>query len=256
MDRQTAVGHRCRLPGRVVPVPAVAEFEQGVDEASGDLPGPDVVAVDGPSGVGDAVVLAAAALGLVAPVGLDEAVLEQAAVARVERRLLDLVGAAGGIPDRLVDLEAVALVPRRPPTRSCRCARAGGRRRTWPRIRPPLSVSCPRTARSRSTRRWTCPSRAADPRADPGGTGVRAGRSGDAGIVVRDDEAAALEVSDFGLGDLARTGPADPRVRQHRPRLRQGARMMPGQICPSTCTSGVGRRARQGGDLPGADRAR
>ena len=67
----------------------------------------DVAAVDRATGVGDPVVLAAAALRLVAPVGLDEAVLLEAAVGRVQRRFLDLVVAAGGIADRLVDLEAV-----------------------------------------------------------------------------------------------------------------------------------------------------
>jgi D-lyxose ketol-isomerase len=38
------------------------------------------------------------------------------------------------------------------------------------------------------------------------GRSYAAGALADAGIVLRDDEKSALEVSDFGLGDLARTG--------------------------------------------------
>src|SRR5258706_6736615 len=89
----------------------LAQVEQGVDDASGGHPGPYVVAVDGPAGVGDAVVLSPSTLGLVAPVRLDEAVLQKAPVARVQRRLLDFIRAAGRVADRLEDLEAVALAP-------------------------------------------------------------------------------------------------------------------------------------------------
>src|SRR5690606_6018886 len=59
------------------------------------------------AGIRDAVVLAATALGLVAPVGLDEAVFLEAPVGGVQCGLLDLVLSSGGGADRLVDLEAV-----------------------------------------------------------------------------------------------------------------------------------------------------
>lgn len=62
----------------------------------------------------------------------------------------------------------------------------------------------------------------------------------DAGIVVRDDEAAALEVSDFGLGDLARTG-LQILVYVNTERVcAKELVMMPGQICPEHVHVGVG----------------
>jgi D-lyxose ketol-isomerase len=62
----------------------------------------------------------------------------------------------------------------------------------------------------------------------------------DAGIVVRDDEAAALEVSDFGLGDLARTG-LQILVYVNTDRVcAKELVMMPGQICPEHVHVGVG----------------
>jgi D-lyxose ketol-isomerase len=62
----------------------------------------------------------------------------------------------------------------------------------------------------------------------------------DARVVVRDDEAAALEVSDFGLGDLARTG-LQILVYVNTERVcAKELVMMPGQICPEHVHVGVG----------------
>ena len=62
----------------------------------------------------------------------------------------------------------------------------------------------------------------------------------DAGVVVRDDEAAALEVSDFGLGDLARTG-LQILVYVNTDRVcAKELVMMPGQICPEHMHVGIG----------------
>lgn len=62
----------------------------------------------------------------------------------------------------------------------------------------------------------------------------------DAGIVVRADEAANLEVSDFGLGDLAKTG-LQILVYVNTDRVcAKELVMMPGQICPEHMHVGVG----------------
>jgi D-lyxose ketol-isomerase len=61
-----------------------------------------------------------------------------------------------------------------------------------------------------------------------------------AGVVVRDDEAAELEVSDFGLGDLARIG-LQILVYVNTDRVcAKELVMMPGQICPEHVHVGVG----------------
>jgi D-lyxose ketol-isomerase len=61
-----------------------------------------------------------------------------------------------------------------------------------------------------------------------------------AGVVVRDDEAANLEVSDFGLGDLARTG-LQILVYVNTERVcAKELVMMPGQTCPEHVHVGVG----------------
>src|SRR6185369_14155231 len=95
---------------RVARTGGPVQLEEGVDQVTGGRPGGDVAPVDGATGVGDPVVLAAAALTLVTPVRLDEAVLGEAAVRRVEGRLLDLVAPAGGVPDPFEDLKAVPVV--------------------------------------------------------------------------------------------------------------------------------------------------
>ncbi len=62
----------------------------------------------------------------------------------------------------------------------------------------------------------------------------------DAGVVVRDDEAADLEVSDFGLGDLTKTG-LQILVYVNTDRVcAKELVMMPGQICPEHVHVGVG----------------
>lgn len=62
----------------------------------------------------------------------------------------------------------------------------------------------------------------------------------DAGVVVRDDEAADLEVSDFGLGDLAKTG-LQILVYVNTERVcAKELVMMPGQSCPEHVHVGVG----------------
>jgi D-lyxose ketol-isomerase len=62
----------------------------------------------------------------------------------------------------------------------------------------------------------------------------------DAGITVRDDEAASLEVSDFGLGDLANTG-LQILVYVNTDRVcAKELVMMPGQICPEHVHVGFG----------------
>lgn len=62
----------------------------------------------------------------------------------------------------------------------------------------------------------------------------------DAGIIVRTDEAANLEVSDFGLGDLAKTG-LQILVYVNTDRVcAKELVMMPGQICPEHMHVGVG----------------
>ncbi len=61
-----------------------------------------------------------------------------------------------------------------------------------------------------------------------------------AGVVVRDDEAAELEVIDFGLGDLARTG-LQILVYVNTDRVcAKELVMMPAQICPEHVHVGVG----------------
>ncbi|MEO5920689.1 MAG: hypothetical protein ABIQ01_06040 [Pseudolysinimonas sp.] len=63
----------------------------------------------------------------------------------------------------------------------------------------------------------------------------------DSGVAVRDDEAADLEVSDFGLGDLTRTG---LQILVYVNTSRVCAKelvLMPGQTCPEHSHIGVGR---------------
>jgi D-lyxose ketol-isomerase len=62
----------------------------------------------------------------------------------------------------------------------------------------------------------------------------------DAGVVVRDEEAANLEVSDFGLGDLARTG-LQILVYVNTDRVcAKELVMLPGQTCPEHAHLGEG----------------
>lgn len=62
----------------------------------------------------------------------------------------------------------------------------------------------------------------------------------DAGVVVRDDEVARLEISDFGLGDLATTG-LQILVYVNTDRVcAKELVMMPGQICPEHMHVGDG----------------
>jgi D-lyxose ketol-isomerase len=62
----------------------------------------------------------------------------------------------------------------------------------------------------------------------------------EAGVVVTNDEAAELEVSDFGLGDLARTG-LQILVYVNTDRVcAKELVMMPGQTCPEHSHVGVG----------------
>ena len=72
----------------------------------------------------------------------------------------------------------------------------------------------------------------------------------DAGIVLTEAERRGIEVADFGLSDLEHYGLELVDVREHRARLREGARALPAPELPRAPASAVRRHARQGGDVP------